>query len=322
MKNKLDCDIVRDLMPSFADKIASEKTQEAVREHIADCPKCEKVLLDMLEGEGATAHGETAEIDYLKKLKRKQRAGKLVSFATAFVIAVSCFLVNMFLIGEVDYDKETVKSLTVSDKRIEYTLDCENENRRITRVKISEADGVITVKAYTAPRLFGSKSVYHGEYTSSSNIDEVSFANEKIWQGGYYTDSLEYKLFKLATPFCGDIVKNLEIAEAVGIYDNIGNFTSELYTSKQPFGWGIFLKNKIPTDDETHYVRLMKTESCAILAVIGNLDYITWSYTVGDQSRKLTVTADDASAMVGGDIKSFSDSVSSVKKLVDKIQIK
>lgn len=30
MKNKLDCDIVRDLMPSCADGIASEKSRVAV----------------------------------------------------------------------------------------------------------------------------------------------------------------------------------------------------------------------------------------------------------------------------------------------------
>jgi len=39
---KYDHEIIRDLMPLCIDGIASEKSQKAVKEHIAECPDCEK----------------------------------------------------------------------------------------------------------------------------------------------------------------------------------------------------------------------------------------------------------------------------------------
>ena len=39
---KYDHEIIRDLMPLCIDGIASEKSNAAVQEHIAECPACEK----------------------------------------------------------------------------------------------------------------------------------------------------------------------------------------------------------------------------------------------------------------------------------------
>ena len=39
---KYEHDVIRDLMPLCIDGIASEKSNAAVQEHIAECPACEK----------------------------------------------------------------------------------------------------------------------------------------------------------------------------------------------------------------------------------------------------------------------------------------
>lgn len=41
---KIDCNIIRDLLPLYEDSVASAETQELVRAHLADCPACQEEL--------------------------------------------------------------------------------------------------------------------------------------------------------------------------------------------------------------------------------------------------------------------------------------
>ncbi|MEA4934147.1 MAG: zf-HC2 domain-containing protein, partial [Lawsonibacter sp.] len=64
MDKKLDCEIVRDLLPSYVDKLTSETTNRAVEEHLSGCPDCAEALRLMKEPEPAENH-PNAEVDYL-----------------------------------------------------------------------------------------------------------------------------------------------------------------------------------------------------------------------------------------------------------------
>ena len=39
-----DCDIVKDLIPSYAEGICSQATREYVEEHLENCDKCRQVM--------------------------------------------------------------------------------------------------------------------------------------------------------------------------------------------------------------------------------------------------------------------------------------
>lgn len=41
MKMKIDCYIINDLLPSYVEDLCSEKTAQAVKEHLAQCPSCQ-----------------------------------------------------------------------------------------------------------------------------------------------------------------------------------------------------------------------------------------------------------------------------------------
>lgn len=52
----MDCEIIEDLMPLVLDECCSEKTAEAVREHIESCAECRRAFERMsAKGEGFTA---------------------------------------------------------------------------------------------------------------------------------------------------------------------------------------------------------------------------------------------------------------------------
>ena len=44
---KLSCDIIRDLLPLYAEELASEDSQAAVREHLETCEDCRSAFADM-----------------------------------------------------------------------------------------------------------------------------------------------------------------------------------------------------------------------------------------------------------------------------------
>lgn len=43
----MNCDVIRDLLPSYADGICSPASQTLVQEHLAQCPACQKALEQM-----------------------------------------------------------------------------------------------------------------------------------------------------------------------------------------------------------------------------------------------------------------------------------
>ena len=41
---KLDCDVIRDLLPLYAEKLASPASSALVEQHLAECPACRAEL--------------------------------------------------------------------------------------------------------------------------------------------------------------------------------------------------------------------------------------------------------------------------------------
>ena len=94
--NKLDCPIVRDLLPLYVDQVVSPETAQAVEEHLADCPDCRR------EYESLTAHlpVPTEETDtsrqfgdFIKKVKWKQ---KLSDGLTIFLLLAALLAVFLW----------------------------------------------------------------------------------------------------------------------------------------------------------------------------------------------------------------------------------
>lgn len=73
MKEKKDCKIVQDLLPSYIDGLTNEETNQFIKEHMKDCDECLKVLEDMeKELKQDKKKVSKQEVDYMKKYKRKR----------------------------------------------------------------------------------------------------------------------------------------------------------------------------------------------------------------------------------------------------------
>ena len=70
MKNKLSCNVVQDLIPSYAENLVSAKTQEEILDHLNECSDCANINNAVLKEVGHTKVSAN-EVDFLKIIRRQ-----------------------------------------------------------------------------------------------------------------------------------------------------------------------------------------------------------------------------------------------------------
>ncbi len=94
--NQMDCDMIRDLLPLYADDACSEKSRSLVNEHLLDCAECRAVLqrIKETEIENHLKNEKDSVIQYgLTKFKKRTAAvGSAVSGAVLIPILVCLYL--------------------------------------------------------------------------------------------------------------------------------------------------------------------------------------------------------------------------------------
>ena len=90
------CDVIRDLLPLYADGSASENTKAAVRRHLLGCAECRKFYShqnrELHSGRAGEGGGKYHYLDVVKKIRRKtvieySVAGILLAAAAAGLMA-------------------------------------------------------------------------------------------------------------------------------------------------------------------------------------------------------------------------------------------
>ena len=88
--NKKECDIVKDLLPSYVDNICSEASKEWIEAHLADCEECRTMAEALKSTEFSVKQMDFAQVDATKKVKKKQIGSSLViSSLCLFVILIT-----------------------------------------------------------------------------------------------------------------------------------------------------------------------------------------------------------------------------------------
>lgn len=84
--NKLDCEIVKDLLPLYKDGAVSDKTAESIEEHFLTCTACKSEFEAF--SEELPEIGETPDTaKHFKKLMKKQKIKRIISIIIAFITA-------------------------------------------------------------------------------------------------------------------------------------------------------------------------------------------------------------------------------------------
>ena len=87
MKN---CEIIRDLLPLYADQLTSPQTNQLIETHIHDCPECGKLLAQLRVPMESTPAEDTGYVKALRKQLQKRRIQNLC------IILLVPFLILLF----------------------------------------------------------------------------------------------------------------------------------------------------------------------------------------------------------------------------------
>ena len=324
--NKLPCEIVRDLLPSYIDQLTSDTTNHYVQEHLEECTACKEVLDNMTSPDSETPDSGNQgkkEIDFLKKNRRRNWLILLISLTAALLIALAVIFINRYVVGYYLNDSTGawfVWDVEVDGNYMDATVSSVQNIYKITSVSIEETDDTLhaTVKAVPAgiiaQLLYGDS--YHLSYTARNDIRQIEANDRIIWKEGSDISLFASSVYQTFHPYVGDFSLNMGTANALNLSNYLGAFESELQTETRPYEWKLLLKEDITEKRKDLMEADMEAFACVLLAAIENLDEVTYEYTVNKTPTSKTITTEDATALFGQDIKSCTGNVRELEKLL------
>ncbi len=320
---KIPCEVIRDLFPSYIDGLTSEKTTQLVDEHIAECRECAEALHSMRgDADEAILPGEDdqKEIDFLKKTRLMQKIAFLSSMA-AIIMAALFVILRVFIVGS-SYDGTMyiVNKVSVEEGFLCLNISTSDSATVLSRVKYDEEDGVVTIKANLVPVsiLKRARSEYAFKLSDPASLKQVKIGSQVIWDDGESISPLASLVYASRHDYIGDMSANGKSANAIGVYSRLGEYENQLETAAEPYGWIIRPKNDIPSGKSVLTESDMESMAYVLIGVIGNLDHVTYEYTVDGDARSLSFTAADADAFFGRSIKDCGKSARVLNELIAK----
>ena len=70
---KMNCDIIQDLIPSYIDGICSEASKNCVEEHIENCAECREIVALCRHNALTGNQAEQKALEGLSKIKNKMK---------------------------------------------------------------------------------------------------------------------------------------------------------------------------------------------------------------------------------------------------------
>lgn len=318
MANKIPCEVIQDLFPSYIDGLTSDITNSAVKEHIAECSHCKNVLEAMREPTEMVGSEDKREIDFLKRTRRKTQGIMAGSILAAVLTVIIILIARLFFVGNYIYEEAIACEVQVDGKHL--TLDgvTTDDGLGISAVEYAEKEGVVTVSFKAVRKSPFYKGDFQSEYTSANEITQVCLGNRIIWAQGESISAMASAVFNSRHPYIGDMSQNGQTVRALNMTSYLGNFTNELQTVKEPYGWKMILEKEIDASQQKDKEQRMKSYAYIFLAVIDNLGEVSFAYEVDGRRHLVTVTQEEASTVAGQDIKKCGKNILSLQKLIKK----
>lgn len=305
---RLPCEVVRDLLPTYADGLTSETTNALINAHLKDCPDC-RAARDAMNAPETPPAEDRAELDYLKMNRRRNRRVLLWSLLGAALLIFSVLATRLFVIGDrADADWLLCRA-QVDGNTLTLTASPTDSAGAVADLRVSEDDGVVTV---TTRRVLASPLHPGGIseiYTAAAPIRRVVVNDRIVWDEGVEISSFAARLYATRHPYVGDAPANAAAAQTLFS----GSFTNELETEAEPCGWTLIL-TEINDAELNRLMPQLRSAACVLLGLVENLDHV--NYAVDESEAALTVTAAETEAMTGINVKGCYESPALLETLL------
>lgn len=98
---KMNCDIIRDLIPSYVDEVCSQATKECVEAHLEECGECRLIAARLRNNALSGEKLEQKGLNGLKKIKRKLDFHRVVNYGILLVLVF--YGIELFLAHNAGY---------------------------------------------------------------------------------------------------------------------------------------------------------------------------------------------------------------------------
>lgn len=308
---KIPCAVIKDLLPSYVDGLTSAETNELIQEHLAECADCQATLQAMQEPTSA-APEDRKEIDFLKKNRKKNIKVLIGSLLGCILLAVGAICLKTFVIGAPSTRGMVACDVLVTDGK---TLNMEgmvvDSAHAISKIDVQEEEnGVIRVQTRTvvANPLYASGD-FRTDFNAKNEIHQVWLDGRIVWENGTVIPQRTFDLFEARHAYIGDMPANGRLARVLEIDALIGAYENELETAEEPYTWRFLL-----LEDRQIKEKDLEGAAYVLLGLVENLSQVTFEAP----SFSKTVTAEEASAFLGQDIKNCGQSVSVLQELLQK----
>ena len=325
MNYRIPCEIIRDLMPMYADGLTSETTNREIRVHLEECGTCremyERMKADM-EGVSQTA-GKPSEIDYLKKVRRRNVRNVVLGAAGVFLVMGTVLFMKLFVIG---YPTESymVAYTDVNGEQVNVGGTMIDSAAVYRGYKLAQEDGAERLVIYSClPSFWNRSGTFNLELRLPGGGKDLYIQGITIKSSGTVVSSLANELYRARNPYIGDASADGRLSGTLGISRELGSFKNELQTSVEPCGWTLNFEESTP--NSAVFEERMKAYACVLIALTDNLGQVSWNYTVeleqGPVWRHGTIAEEECGKMTGAPVKTFADSPEGIEQLIERMGI-
>lgn len=314
MREKLSCEIVQDLLPGYIDRLTSSETNQAVEEHLAECDSCQQMYARMKSDASDGVIQDKKEIDYLKKIRKHNRFNIIVVLVVVVVFFASYAYWQIFQVGRLMSVDDMLYYKVVYDEaknQLDFQGAFKDGNRGYGRIEVKETDGSVKIFVYSTPVTSSHANQFAWGYSGEEEkIRQLSINDVIIWEDGEGINRKTADIYETKTDYIG------EIAAAIGIPEQFGAYENEVTTSTQPYDWRFIIRHPLKTEKKENAREVMFADACVLLAMINNLDSVTWDYVTDEGQEVVTISTEDASKYVGKDIKTCGQSALELQHLL------
>lgn len=328
MKGPIPCEIINDLLPLYVDGLTCDETNRQIREHMESCESCRGNFQRMKEAfageESEKQKADRQEIDYLKKLRKKGFKRILLGAVLAIVFVLMAAFLKLFVIGYPS-NAYQITYVDVREQQLALGGSFYDSASVYNRYKtIQRRDGTTELVLYVClPSAWNRSGVFNLDIDLSQIKTDLAINGLTVKRDGTVITKLANDLYQAKHPYVGDMPANGRIAQLLRIGDTLGNYNNELQTSREPYGWTFDFGDRLANSKV--FEAKMKSYASILMALIDNLDEVSWSYRIetesGPTERKRKVTREECSEWLGAPLISFSESPESVQELLNLLGI-
>lgn len=326
MSEKIKCEVIQDLLPLYVDDLTSSETKNEIEKHLLNCQECNLIYSDLktsliIENQ----QDKLMEIDYLKKIRTSSNKKYFFGILSSILIVSLVLFLKLFIFGtptnnfildaEIIGDKLVLNGeLLDSGKAYSgYKLNGSGENKSIVIYS-----GLVSA--------FKKSGGFEIAITVEDVESYISIGEKKVKDDGTVISSLALRLFESKNPYVGNMSANGKIANLLMISENLGGYKNFLKTNEEPYSWKLIFTEQLRPGEEKFFNSKMTSYAFVLLALIDNVNIIEWEYVVSlsgeNEQRHYLITNEEASIVLGDDIKNYSASYEEIQKLLYFVGIK